>query len=96
MKMENFQNFCCMQSLHDFQTVFSYCDGNEFFAHFHRTDYMKPFFVFLDECNGIKLETEYKQAPKTGLKKNISQGKERELDSVWFLRRSTSPLKEIA
>ena len=30
MKIENFQNFCYMQSFHDIQTVFSYCDGNEF------------------------------------------------------------------
>ena len=37
---------------------------------------MKFFFVFY-KCNGIKLQTAYKQAPKTGLKKNISQGKER-------------------
>ena len=76
MKIENFQNFCCMQSFHEVQTVFLYCDGNEFFAHFHRTDYMKLFFVCSYECNSIKLETAFKQAP--GLKKNISQGKERE------------------
>ena len=56
---------------------------------------MKIFFVCSDECNGIKLETAYVQAPKTGLKKNISQGKKRELDKVQFLRRSPSPLKEI-
>ena len=75
MKIENFH---CMQSFHDVQTVFSYCDGNKFFAHFHRTDNMKVFFVYSYEFNGIKLETAYEQAPKTGLKKNISQGKERE------------------
>ena len=40
MKIEIFQNFCCMQSFHDIQTVFLYCDGNEFFGHFHRTDYI--------------------------------------------------------
>ena len=56
---------------------------------------MKLFFVCSYECNGTKLETAYEQAPKTGLKKNISQRKERELDNVQFLRRSTSPLKEI-
>ena len=39
---------------------------------------MKLFFVCSYECNGIKLETAYEQTPKTGLKKNISQGKERE------------------
>ena len=37
MKIENFH---CMQSFHDIQTVFSYCDGYEFFAHFHRTAYI--------------------------------------------------------
>ena len=41
MKIENFQNFCCMQSFHYVQTAFSYYDRNEFFAHIHRTDYMK-------------------------------------------------------
>ena len=41
MKIENFQIFCCMQSFHDIQTAFLYCDGNEFFAHFYRTAYMK-------------------------------------------------------
>ena len=40
MKIKNFQNFCCMQNFHDIQTVFSYCDGNEFFPHFRRTAYM--------------------------------------------------------
>ena len=56
---------------------------------------MKLFFVYSYECNGIKLETAYEQAPKSGLKKNISQGKgrERELDNVQFLRRSPSPLE---
>ena len=49
---------------------------------------MKLFFVCLYECYGIKLETTYEQAPKTGLKKNILQGRERELDNVQFLRRS--------
>ena len=78
IKKDNFQIFCCMQSFHDVQTLFLYCDGNEFFAHFHRTDYMKLFFVCLYECNGITLETAYEQGPKTGFKKNISQGKERE------------------
>ena len=39
--------------------------------------YIKLFFVCSYECNGIKLETAYEQAPKTGLKKDISQGKER-------------------
>ena len=39
---------------------------------------MKLFFVCSYECNGIILETVYEEAPKTGLKKNISQGKERE------------------
>ena len=39
---------------------------------------MKLFLVCSYECNGIKLETAYEQAPKTGLKKNILQGKERE------------------
>ena len=78
MKTENFQNFCCMQSFHDIQTVFSYSDGNKFFAHFCRKDYMKLFFVCLYECNGIELETAYESASKTGLEKNISQGKDRE------------------
>ena len=40
---------------------------------------MNLFFVCLYKCNGIKLETAYKQAPKTGLKKNISQGKRESL-----------------
>ena len=62
-----FSDFCCMQIFHDVQTVFSYCDGDEFFTHFHRTAYMKP-----------EWETAYEQAPKTGLKQNISQLKERE------------------
>ena len=78
MKIENFQNFRCMQSFHDIQTVFLYCDGNEFFAHFHRTVYMKLFFVCSVVCNDLEWETAYKQAPKTGLKQNISQEKERE------------------
>ena len=39
---------------------------------------MKLFFVCSYECNGIKFETAYKQAPKTGLEKNISQGTEGE------------------
>ena len=56
--------------------------------------YMKLFFVCLYECNGIKLEIAYEQASKTGLKKNISHEKERELDNSQFLR-SSSPLKEI-
>ena len=56
--------------------------------------HLKLFFVCSYECNGTKLETAYKQGPKTGLKKNISKGKERELDNVQFLR-SSSPLKEI-
>ena len=98
MKIESFQNFYCMQSFHNIQTVFSYCDGNKFFAHFCRTDYMKLFFVYSYECSGIKLETAYEQVQKTGLKNNILQGKERKkkLDNVQFLRRSPSPLKEIA
>ena len=37
--------------------------------------YMKLFVVCSHECNGIKLETAYEQAPKTGFKKNISHGK---------------------
>ena len=56
---------------------------------------MKLCFVCSYECNGIKLETAYEQAPKTGLKKNILQGKERELGDVQFLRKSPFPLKEI-
>ena len=56
---------------------------------------MKLFFVCPYECNGIKLETAYEQAPKTCLEKNISQGKERELHNVQFLKRNPSPLKEI-
>ena len=52
--------------------------------------YESFFFDCLYECYGIKLETTYKQAPKTGLKKNISQGKERELNNIQFLRRSPS------
>ena len=40
MKIDNFQNFGFMQSFHDIQNVFSYCDGKEFFAHLCRTDYM--------------------------------------------------------
>ena len=95
MKIEN---FCCIQSFYDIQTVFLYCDGNKFFAHFCTTAYMKPFFVCSYECNGIKLKTAYEQAPKTGCKKNISQGKERErervLDNVQFLRRSQFPLEK--
>ena len=40
MKIENFQNFHCMQNFHEVQTAFLYCDGNEFFAHFRRTVYL--------------------------------------------------------
>ena len=49
MKIMNFQNFCCMQSFHDIQTVFWYCDGNEFFAHFRRTDMLCCFSVVFRE-----------------------------------------------
>ena len=83
MKIENFQIFYCMQSFHDVQSVSSYCDGNEFLAHFHRTAYMK-----------LEWETAYKQAPKTGLKQKIfhKEKRERELDNIQFLRRCPSPL----
>ena len=87
MKIENFQIFRCMQNFHDVQTEFWYCDGISFFAHFSRTAHMKP-----------EWETAYEQTPKTGLKQNISQGKEREreIDIIKFLRRCSSPIKKIA
>ena len=76
---------------------FCVCDRKLDFAHLHGSShiYMKLFFVCLYECNSTKLQTTYEQAPKTGLRKNISQGKERELDNVQFLRRSLSSLKEF-
>ena len=36
------------------------------------------FCVCLYVCNDTEWETAYEQAPKTGLKQNISQGRERE------------------
>ena len=78
IKIENFHG---MQSFHDVQTVFLYCDGNKLFAHFCRTDYMKLFFVCSYECNGIKLETVYKQAPKNRFRKEYSTWK-RERESL--------------
>ena len=60
MKIENFQIFRCMQSFYDILTAFSYCDGNKFFAHFHRTAYMK---AELGNClqtsTKIRFKTEY-------------------------------------
>ena len=40
IKIENFQNFHCMQSFHEIQTVFLYCDQNKFFAYYCRTAYI--------------------------------------------------------
>ena len=50
---------------------------------------MKLFFVYSYVCNDPEFETAYEQAPKTGLKQNISQGKER--DSLIMFSLQGSP-----
>ena len=79
MKRENFQIFHCMKSFHDVQTAFSYSDGNEFFAHFYRTAYMKP---ELGNCIQISTKNRFKT-------EYFTRKREREVDNnAQFFRRS--------
>ena len=59
-----------MPSFHDIQTVFLYCDGNEFFAHFRRTAIAKTqvFGIVLEiKINKKVTETKHSQTPTKGV-----------------------------